>query len=165
MQCSAVVMMGLTLMQPSKLQLQELFYLTIKVAARPGTTEDATGAPFDFNGVNIAEGVELSVIDENKDDPKLFALKLRIVIENKEGKSAPYDVDVEAAGIFAVIPSMPLAEREEFVLVNGCSVIYSAIRDQILTLTSRSARGPLVLPTVTFLDYRDKVLQVTKQKV
>ena len=158
--------MGLTLMQPSKLQLQHLFYLAIKIVARPENApgEDAN-TPFDFNGVNIAEGVELSVQDENKEDPKLFALKLRIVIENKEGKLAPYDVDVEAAGIFVVIPSMPLAEREEFVLVNGCSVIYSAIRDQILTLTSRSARGQLILPTVTFLDYRGRVNQVTKQKV
>lgn len=162
MLCSVVVTTGHMLMQPSKLQLQELFYLAIKVAARPNTSEDAEGAPFDFNGVNIAEGVELSVLDENKEDPKLFAVKLRIVIENKEGKVAPYDVDVEAAGIFAIIPSMPLAERDEFVLVNGCSVIYSAIRDQLLTLTSRSARGPLVLPTVTFLDYRGKVAQVTK---
>ena len=158
-------MMGLTLMRPSKLQLQELFYLAIKVVARPNTSEDTEGAPFDFNGVNIAEGVELSVLDENKEDPKLFAVKLRIVIENKEGKVAPYDVDIEAAGIFSVIPSMPLAERDEFVTINGCSVIYSAIRDQLLTLTSRSARGTLVLPTVTFLDYRDKVTQVTKQKV
>ncbi len=157
--------MGSTLMQPSKLQLQELFYLAIKVVARPNTPEDVEGIPFDFNGVNISEGVELSVLDENKTDPKLFAVKLRIVIENKEGKLAPYDVDIEAAGIFSVIPAMPLAERDEFVVVNGCSVIYSAIRDQLLTLTSRSARGALVLPTVTFLDYRGKVSQVTKQKV
>lgn len=56
---------------------------------------------------------------------------------------APYDVDIEAAGIFSAIPAMPLADRDEFVVVNGCSVIYSAIRDQLLTLTSRSARGSL----------------------
>lgn len=149
-------------MLPSKLQLQELFYLTIKIAARPNLPEDVEGTPFDFNGVNIAEGVELTVIDENKEDPKVFALKLRVVIENKQGKVAPYDIDVEAAGIFVVIPTMPIEERDEFVLINGCSVLYGAIRDQIHTLTSRSARGSLVLPTVTFLDYRGKVAQVIK---
>ena len=150
-------------MLPSKLQVQELFYLAIKVAARPPVSEEVEAVPFDFNGVNIAEGIELSVIDENKDDPKAFALKLRIVIENKEGKAAPYDIDVEAAGIFSVIPTMPIEERDEFVLINGCAVLYSAIRDQILTLTSRSARGSLVLPTVNFLDYRGKVSQFKKE--
>ena len=157
--------MGPTRMQPSNIQLQEFFYLAIKVAARPNTNEEAEVVPFDFNGVHIAEGVELSVIDSNKENPKLFAVKLRIVVENKEGKLAPYDVDVEAAGIFEVLPSMPIEEREEFVLINGCSVIFGAIRDQLLTLTSRSVRGPLLLPTVTFLDYRGKVAQVKKSDV
>lgn len=152
-------------MLPSKLQLQEFFYLTIKIAARPGAPGEVEAAPFDFNGVNIAEGVELSVIDDNKVDPKVFALKLRIVIENQQGKIVPYDIDIEVAGIFSVIPTMPLEEREEFVLINGCSVLFGAIRDQILTLTSRSARGPLVLPTVNFLDYRGKVPQVKKSEM
>lgn len=155
--------MGLTLMLPSKLQVQELFYLAIKVVARPNVPEESEGAQFDFNGVNIAEGIELSVIDDNKEDPKVFALKLRVVIDNKQGKVAPYDIDVEVAGIFVVTPTMPLEERHEFVLINGCAVLYGAIRDQVHTLTTRSARGGLVLPTVNFLDYRGKVAQVTKK--
>lgn len=152
-------------MLPSKLQLHELYYLSIKIAARPITPNADESVPFNFNGVNIAEGVDLTEVDEDKEDPKLFVLKFRILIENKEGKIAPYDIDIDAAGVFSVNPSLPLAERQEFVLINGCSVLYGAIRDQILTLTARSARGPLLLPTVNFLDYKGKANHVVNKKL
>lgn len=144
-------------MQPSQLQLSELVYLGIKIATRQPAEGEDVSPPFDFNGVHIAEGVDLSILDENKDDPRQFALKFRIVLENEIGKVAPYNVDIEIAGVFSIISDMPVADREDFVRVNGCAVLYGAIRDQVLTLTSRSARGPLMLPTVNFLDYRRNV--------
>ncbi|MDO9010192.1 MAG: protein-export chaperone SecB [Gallionella sp.] len=116
--------------------------------------------PFDFDGVQITEGVDFSILDDNKDDPRQFALKFRIALENEIGKAAPYDVDIEVAGVFSIISDMPAADREDFVRVNGCAVLYGAIRDQVLTLTSRSARGALMLPTVNFLDYRRNVKEL-----
>ncbi len=145
-------------MRPSQLQLVQFAYQSIKVTARqPSEGENTGNLPFDFNGVQIAEGVELTILDENKDDPKQFGLKFRIVIENAIGKIAPYDVDIGVVGIFTIGSDVTIPERENFVRVNGCAVLYGAIRDQILTLTSRSARGPLMLPTVNFLDYVRKV--------
>jgi preprotein translocase subunit SecB len=144
-------------MLPSKIQLHELLYFTFNISARENDSKDRETVPFDFNGVNVGESASLNVIDENKEDPKQFALKLRIVIENKEGKPAPYNVEVEVAGLFLVNPIMPVEERAEFVLINGSSVIYGAIREEVLGLTSRGVNGPLMLPTVTFLDYKDKL--------
>lgn len=144
-------------MQPSQLQLLDLVYLGIKITTRAPAEGEVDNLPFDFNGVQITEGVDLSILDEKKDDPKQFALKFRIALENEKGKFAPYDVDIEVAGVFSIISNMPVADREDFVRVNGCAVLYGAIRDQVLTLTSRSARGPLMLPTVNFLDYRRNV--------
>ena len=144
-------------MQPSQLQLSQFVYLGIKITTREPAENEDVSLPFDFDGVQIGEGVDLSILDENKDDPKQFALKFRITLDNEKGKVAPYNLDIEVAGVFSIVSNMPVADREDFVLVNGCAVLYGAIRDQVLTLTSRSARGPLMLPTVNFLDYRRNV--------
>jgi len=140
-------------MQPSQLQLSEFVYLGIKITTREPAENEDVSLPFDFDGVQINEGVELTILDENKDDPRQFSLKFRIALENEKGKLAPYDLDIEVAGVFSIISNMPVENREDFVKVNGCAVLYGAIRDQVLTLTSRSARGSLMLPTVNFLDY------------
>jgi hypothetical protein len=149
-----------TQMRPSQLQLLDLVYLNIKITSRQLIEGENAALPFDFDGVQITEGADFSILDDDKDDPRQFALKFRIALENKIGKAAPYDVDIEVAGVFSIISDMPAADREDFVRVNGCAVLYGAIRDQVLTLTSRSARGALMLPTVNFLDYRRNVKEL-----
>lgn len=141
-------------MQPSPLQLVQLFYTNIAVKSRPLEAEQELESPFDFNGVIIGEGIDVAVLSEDKENPEEFALRLRIAITNAEGKQAPYDIDIEATAVFTVAPQFKREDRENFVVVNGCAVLYGAIRDQILTLTSRSTNGPLLLPTVNFLDRR-----------
>lgn len=141
-------------MLPSPIQLKEMVYLGIKVWPQP--TEEAKEklpepVPFDFNGVIIAEGIETQTIgDEN--DPLIYGVKLRIAIENKEGKIAPYTLDVEVAGFFEIIGKIPKEKREEMIIVNGCAVLYSAIRDQVMTISARCSQGVFILPTVNFLD-------------
>lgn len=147
-------------MRPSQLQLLNIVYLSIKITTRQSIEGENADLPFDFDGVQITEGADFSILDDNKDDPRQFALKFRIALENEIGKAAPYDVDIEVAGVFSIISDMPAADREDFVRVNGCAVLYGAIRDQVLTLTSRSARGALMLPTVNFLDYRRNVKEL-----
>lgn len=36
-------------------------------------------------------------------------------------------------------------------LVNGFRILYSASREMLLTITARSAHGPVSLPTLSFL--------------
>ena len=145
-------------MRPSPIQLKEMVYLGIKVWPQllEETDGQVTAASFDFNGVMIGERIEVQILGE-EDNPMFYGVKLRISVENKEGKIAPYDLDVEVAGVFEIInKKIKKEEREEMVTVNGCAVLYSAIRDQIMTLTARSVRGALILPTVNFQDKVEK---------
>lgn len=127
-------------------------YLGIKVVGRAledGKEKAAVG--FDFNGVVIKEQTGIATIGD-AEDPKMFGVSLRIEIPNEKEKIAPYDIEVEAAGSFRISTQIPKEKREELVLVNGCAILYSAIRDQVMTLTARSYHGTLLLPTVNFLD-------------
>ena len=139
-------------MQPSPIQLKYMQYLGIKVLTREFTaTKGESAQDFNFEGVTIGERVGIVVMGD-KEDPRMFAIRLHITIANEEGKTAPYDVDVEVAGSFSISDKIPKENREELVLVNGCSMLYSAIRDQIMTLSARFHHGVMILPTVNFLD-------------
>jgi preprotein translocase subunit SecB len=148
-------------MQPSPIQLKEMVYLGIKVWPQQldenetplEQAEDQTSkpVPFDFNGVVIGERIETKIFgDEN--DPTLYGVKLRIAIENKEGKIAPYTLEVEVAGFFEIIGNIPIEERENMIIANGSAVLYSGIRDQVMTISARCSQGIFILPTVNFLD-------------
>jgi preprotein translocase subunit SecB len=129
-----------------------MLYLGIKVLSRTidGDKEKAA-VGFDFAGVMINETSGIAVIGDT-DNPRLFGVNLRITVSNEEGKPAPYDIDVETVGSFTINAKIPKERRQELVLVNGCAMLYSAIRDQVMTLTARSYHGTLTLPTVNFLD-------------
>lgn len=141
-----------TKMQPSQIQLKDMRYLGIKVSVR--TLEKDNDTPpedFNFQGVEIGERAQVVLVSD-EDEPPMFAVRLQITITNETGKLAPYDLDIDIAGFFTISDRIEKEKQEEFVTVNGCAVLYSAIRDQVMTLTARSHHGTLILPTVNFLD-------------
>lgn len=47
-----------------------------------------------------------------------------------------------------------LAPPEDLAAVNGTSLLWSAVREQVLSLTSRMPAGPVMLPTMNFYDLK-----------
>jgi len=139
-------------MLPSPIQLRHMAYVGIKVWPRQLVEEESDGQLFDFNEVMIGEGIEVTLLPAEAGKDTVYAVKLHIQIKNEEGKLAPYDIDIEVAGLFEIDDKVKPEDREDMITINGCAVLYSAIRDQVLTLTSRSANGQLMLPTVNFID-------------
>lgn len=63
----------------------------------------------------------------------------------------PYHFAVELDGIF--VPGEQEQESEDArhrLVVNAASMLYSAVRDQLLTLSARYKYGPMMLPSVDF---------------
>ena len=122
-------------MKLSSLQLKQYFFTRMEVNARLDSAiplGELNTNPFDFLGIRIGVDLEVGGVAEQQDDPRDFEIKLGIKIENKKGKIAPYDVYIEALGSFAVSPEMPVERRRDFVVFNGCSILYSAMREMIL---------------------------------
>ena len=84
-----------------------------------------------------------------ENEPFFNAIELKL---NYEEDSFPYVFKVELFGV--VTCSNSLNEQEEkhehLFVVNSVSMLYSAIRDQLLTLTARYQYGPMMLPTLDF---------------
>lgn len=140
-------------MQPSPLQLKEYNFTLVHVKAREDVSPSSDGL-LDMDGVTIDERIQWGVADQDPDDPLGFGLKLYVGILNEAGKTLPYDIEVEVQGLFVFDPVVPKEKRESLLMVNGSAILYSVMREQVLSLTARGAHGPVMLPTVNFLDHK-----------
>ena len=140
-------------MRPSPIQLRHVIYT--KVAVAPTVSERDSPGPaigFNFDGVKIHAKVGVAGKPEQQEDPRDFLIDLEITIDNAEGKTVPYNVDIGVTGVFNVLPGLPKEKRVNLVAVNGASILYGAIREIVLSLTSRFASGALTLPGMNFED-------------
>ena len=74
---------------------------------------------------------------------------------NTDRASAPYDFGISVFGMFLCeFPEDSSAEDllkfKRLFYVNASSMLYSAVRDHLLTLTALGPYGPFVLPTYRF---------------
>ena len=127
----------------------------------PEGYEASTSASFDFEGVNISTNVGLSPMDDDE-SPRRYFVSLRVVIDNskiddKDPRVSPYLIDVEAGAAARGMPGVEaLPDMEDLVLVNSTSLLWSAIREQVCSLTARMPAGVAMLPAVSFLDLREQ---------
>lgn len=135
----------------SPIQVKNIIFLRISVIPNLDTAPSNTSEEFTFDGVANSESIGIKLL-ESGEESSVFAVKFRLQIENKTGKIAPYSIDLEVYGIFSINHKIAEEKREDMVMVNGCAILYSAIREQVMTLTSRCCNGPFILPTVNFLD-------------
>lgn len=64
----------------------------------------------------------------------------------------PYKIDVSAFGYFRIAPGYPEAEEERLIRIGGPTLLYSATRELILTISSRGPWGPVFIPSMSFLE-------------
>lgn len=152
-------------MTPSPIQLLQLMFRRFKVeldeAHAPNEPPNPYTSIFTFDGVPIVTEVGRGMVDPNHDRGRLHLVTLRVRVSNEVGdeqpsrKFSPYEIDIDAAALI-LLPrsSQGLADEEDLVLVNGAALLWSAIREQVSQLTVRMPAGPVMLPTVHFLDLK-----------
>lgn len=152
-------------MKISPIQLSNLVFRRISVELDsehvPAAEADASNLSLTFESVHIATHVGLAPVDEDAETGKRYFLTLRVLVDNKADEDddeqcyAPYRVDIEAGAEIRALPgSEELDDPEDLVVVNGTSVLWSAIREQLSSLTARMPAGEATLPTVHFNDLR-----------
>lgn len=151
-------------MKTAPIQLSQITFRRVSVeldAARiPEDGSTPKDVSFDLERVNIATHVSFSPTDESEGPGTAFFLALRVVIDNQASdevglRFSPYLVDVEAGAVVRALPGAEvLGDIQDLVVVNGTSLLWSAIREQICTLTARMPAGQIMLPTVNFHDLK-----------
>lgn len=152
-------------MKPSPVQLLQLMFKHVRVELDPSHLPAEMVNPltsaFTFDGVNLQSEVGFGLADAEHERGKMYFVELRVVVDNEpvgdqtEQRFCPYKIDVAAVGTILIPKSAEvLADPEDLASVNGASLLWSAVREQVLTITSRMNAGPVMLPTVHFHDLK-----------
>jgi preprotein translocase subunit SecB len=152
-------------MMPSPIQLLQLTFKRIAVEIDPRHAPPEAPNPvttvFVFDGVSITTEVGSGELDMAHERGPMYMVSLRVLVDNQPSddepnrKFSPYLIDIETAGVVLLRNGAEkLGSPRDLVIVNGASLLWSAIREQLLTLTSRMPVGPVMLPTVHFHDLK-----------
>ncbi|BFR49464.1 protein-export chaperone SecB [Nitratidesulfovibrio sp. HK-II] len=103
-------------------------------------------------GYEFKRDVELAPPIQGSED---FLVTLTVWTEEAEDMIKAYNVRVKVVGFIKVGNEVPEAERQGIAACIGASLLYSAAREYIYTLTQRGPYPPIYLPTVSFLPNGD----------
>ena len=86
---------------------------------------------------------------QSDEDSRRWRLRLRVeLLLPKQTHRAPYTGVVEVIGEFQIHADFPSNRRESLARMSGGAMLYSAIREWVCTLTSRSINGMIELPSL-----------------
>ncbi|HOB94382.1 MAG TPA: hypothetical protein PK306_04335 [Aquabacterium sp.] len=151
-------------MKPSPIQLLRLTFKRVSIELDPANQPAQIPNPLEgvltFDGVTV--NTEVGIGDAPpQDGGSMFFLELRLLVDNRvqpgapQQKFSPYLIDIAAEAIILVPKGAEkLGPPEDLAIVNGAGLMWSAIREQVLNLTSRMRAGPVMLPTVHFHDLK-----------
>ena len=154
-------------MKPSPIQLLQLFFKHVRVEIDPDHILPEPPNPltsaFVFDGISFQTEFGIGEIDPDHERGRMFLTTLRVIVDNKsvpkvkDQKFSPYKIDVAVDGVVAIPKGAEkLAPAETLAAVNGAALLWSAVRDQVLSLTARMPAGSVMLPTVHFHDLKQE---------
>lgn len=132
-------------MQIASFTLEHFFYAetTVKANIEFKRTHDEPASEPQVS-ITIPEQV---ASDDSGESVLQMALGVTVSITSP---ADPYEIAILAVGRFKSSPSLSAQELLQQVVLSGPHMLYSATREYILGLTSRSAWGEFNLPAVVF---------------
>lgn len=127
-------------MKPAKFTLEKIYYPTLSVRANPEYDWQLEDAEVTEPQVRVAM--------TPSDEPNSFNMSVTVSI----GINCPsdrYDIEVLAVGHFDCNEG-DNQDAIRTIAISGPNILYGAIRDQVMSLTNRSAWGEYILPAATF---------------
>lgn len=153
-------------MKAAPIHLQQLSFRRVSVAvneeALAGEDAEQVSQNLTFERCKISTHVHFSPVEQTDTAQSAFLVTLRVIVDDKvsdgeESRVSPYLVDIDAGGIIGITKGAEkLDDIEDLVLVNGTSILWAAIREQVSNLTARMPLGIATLPTVHFQDLREQ---------
>jgi preprotein translocase subunit SecB len=144
-------------LQMSALQLEGYYVteLTFKVRPLPAAPNFRLqgGIGVQHDGIYEAEPLTINVqagAVQHPTEPHRWQNILTVASHTPEDRKYPYDFQITLIGYFIVADVVPAEQREAFVKINAASILYSAARELLATVTGRGPLPAAVLPTVVF---------------
>jgi len=94
------------------------------------------------------------------DQVRRWRIELTITSDDVVSIEAPYSIRTALVGLFSVDENYPAERLDALVTINGPSLLYSAAREALLMITSRSGYPAMMLPSVLFIPPQPEVQEV-----
>jgi hypothetical protein len=152
-------------MKLSSIQVISLTFRRLQVEVDLEQLRAAPAEPTDahalLQGVLLNTEVSFSPLPERDERGVRHFVRLRLQIHNQlEGiepppRPSPYLIDLEGGAVIAMQDDLAAREdAEDLLRINGASLIWGAMREQLAQLTSRMPAGTALLPAVSFQDLK-----------
>lgn len=147
-------------MNPSPITFVSLKFLRVHVEADFGA-QTIQSEDFNFDGAMLAWSLNHG---KNEDGSWWVAVGFA-TSDDADSPRCAYNIDMQAMGVFRVSDGVEQINREALVFENGAALVYGAIREMALSITSRSVPGPLMLPTPSFMGaFKEHQKKLTQQQ-
>lgn len=140
-------------MHPSPLSLDSHSFRKIHL--------DVADAPNPADANRLACSISYA---QDRDEPQRFRVVLGLKLDAEKGAKPPYQGEFEIAGIFRVHEGWPKEKTESLISISGPTLLYGAIREMLINLTSRMEHGPINLRTVSFAELKPAAASPRKKK-
>jgi len=123
------------------LKVLHSFYPSINIVANVNYNADIEP---NFDSMEVRAN-----ISSTNNEETTFQIMLAVTLEDDDSQSIPYRFSISGVAAF----ECTFDSKEERVLkaaFNGAGIVYAGIREQLATLSSRSAFGVVTLPTYHF---------------
>lgn len=124
------------------MQLEHYVFPEISVSANKGFDQEKE---FTFETIQLKANPQINV-----NDPEEFLLQLDVWSDAADDDNFPYTFHLSGVIKFSYRGIEDEAERNKRAFHNGASMLYAAIREQLVSLTSRNVYAPLFLPAWYF---------------
>ncbi len=94
--------------------------------------------------------IELGLPTSAGADPSHFLVKIGVMTRNELPKGFPYRLATQIEGVFVIDDDSDIDVRKRLVVINGGSMLFGIVREQVLALSLRHKNGPLLLPSLDF---------------
>lgn len=151
--------MGQPPFQLSPLQLESYYIKECSFAIKDNFVDRQQ----DFTPVDMPRLIANVTQTPADQDPRHWRIELFVQSHDDASTEFPYSVEIVLVGFFKVHESYPDERVKALARINGPSLLYSAARETLLTVTSRTGYPALILPTLVFIPPTSKVPIVTKK--
>jgi preprotein translocase subunit SecB len=142
-------------MLQSPVNLEHYHLTRIEITPVEGWLSSESSLYPEFSGAEFGAEINIAEINgERVPNPPAYTITIHLNCKPKSENSFPYQFKIGATGFISYRGNKTGDERIDLVTINGCALVYGILRDTIYALTMRLQNGPIMLPTVTFLDMK-----------
>lgn len=116
--------------------LERYFFTRLSVISNPDHIGNEGGV---IDG-QLDSSLDVKQPPDDKGD--IYIAEQRVKLDSSESPHLPYSIDIECIGFFKVDASLEAEKRLKAVTIVAHNVLYAAVREAVLTATSRQAWGP-----------------------